>query len=71
MAFEIDMKPIKGKDVYGKNCVHAYKLILDTSFSHKEMEFDYQYDEKLRNIIKFVGQMQEYYENKIEELENG
>lgn len=66
MTPQMTIKPIRGKDLFGHNCVHAYKIALSNK---KKFEIDPRYLENMRDIQDFIDEIQEDYEYQVSMLE--
>ena len=68
MTPQMTIKPIRGKDLFGHNCVHAYEITLKDNFK-KRFEIDPRYLENMQDIQDFIDGMQDDYEYQISMLE--
>lgn len=69
MTSQMTIKPIRGKDLFGHNCVHAYEIVLNDNLFKKRFEIDPRYLENMQEIQDFIGRIQDDYEYQISMLE--
>lgn len=69
MTSQMTIKPIRGKDLFGHNCVHAYEIVLNDNLFKKRFEIDPRYLGNMQEIQDFIGRIQDDYEYQISMLE--
>ena len=69
MTSQMTIKPIRGKDLFGHNCVHAYEIVLNDNLFKKRFEIDPRYLGNMQEIQDFIGRIQDDYEYQISMFE--